>query len=74
VSTPRGQAAIDARRRWYAKHPEYKRGPVDKEKAAARLTQIKAAINPCYLTEARAILAGKDVRGKNRCIKLVGDD
>lgn len=28
----------------------------------------------CYLKEARAILAGKDTRFKNRCQKLPGDE
>jgi hypothetical protein len=27
----------------------------------------------CYLKEAKAILAGKDTRGRNKCVKLVGD-
>jgi hypothetical protein len=31
-------------------------------------------ISTCYLEEARAMLAGKDTRGKNRCTKLEGDE
>ena len=73
MSTPRGQAALDAKRRWAAKHPEYKRGPGNNEKVDARLAQIKAAINPCYLKEARAMLEGKNTRGRNKCVELEGD-
>lgn len=70
---PRGQARIEAQKRWRAAHPEYKPASGDKERASARIAQIEAAINTCYLKEARAMLEGKDVRGKNRCVKLPGD-
>ena len=73
MGTTRGQAAIDARRRWRAKHPERKHQTVNKEKADTRLAQIRSAINSCYLKEARAILEGKNTRGKNKCVKLEGD-
>ena len=34
---------------------------------------LDRVISACYLKEARAMLAGKDTRGKNRCTKLEGD-
>jgi hypothetical protein len=40
---------------------------------AARAQYIESRINPCYLKEARAILAGTKKR-INRCQKLIGDD
>ncbi|MCK9571140.1 hypothetical protein M0R72_19480 [Candidatus Pacearchaeota archaeon] len=72
MGNPRGQAAIEAQRRWQAKHPEYKHVGPTKERQKARLDVIKA-INPCYLKEARAMLQGTKTR-INRCQKLVGDD
>lgn len=35
--------------------------------------QIPKSKRACYLKEARAILDGKDTKGKNRCTHLVGD-
>ena len=35
---------------------------------------LDRVISACYLKEARAMLAGKDTRFKNRCQKLPGDD
>jgi hypothetical protein len=72
MTNPRGQAAINAQRKWRAAHPEARTGGGTPEQKRARREQIKA-INPCYLKEARAILQGKDVRGRNKCIKLPGD-
>lgn len=43
------------------------------KKCLDRYYQIQSEINPCYLKEARAILQGKDVRGRNKCTKLAGD-
>lgn len=63
----------ESARRWKEAHPGYKSPTWDKEKQKARREKIAEAINPCYLKEARAILAGKDVRGKNRCAHLEGD-
>jgi hypothetical protein len=31
-------------------------------------------VSSCYMKEARAILEGKHWQGKNRCVKLVGDE
>lgn len=73
MTNPRGQAALDAKRKWAAKHPEYKHTPCSIEKRIARRAQIEAAINPCYLKEARAMLEGKDTKGKNKCCPLPGD-
>lgn len=64
---------VESNRRWLDKHPEYKVKPSDPKKREARIEYIESSINPCYLKEARAILEGKDVRGKNRCTKLPGD-
>ena len=72
MTNPRGQSAIDARRKWRAAHPEAKTGGGTPEQKRARREQIKA-ISPCYLKEAKAILQGKDVRGRNKCVKLPGD-
>lgn len=73
MTNPRGQAARDAKRKWAAKHPEYKSSRWSKEQAASRRAQIEAAINTCYLKEARAMLEGKDTKGKNKCCPLPGD-
>lgn len=72
MTNPRGQAAIDSRRKWRAAHPEARTGGGTPEQKRARREQIKA-INPCYLKEARAILAGTKKR-INRCTHLLGDD
>jgi hypothetical protein len=72
MTNPRGQAALNAQRKWRAAHPEARTSTGTPEQKKARREQIKA-INPCYLKEARAILQGKDVRGRNKCVKLPGD-
>lgn len=72
MTNPRGQAAIDARRKWRAAHPEARTGGGTKEQKKARREQINA-ISPCYLKEARAILTNTK-RRINRCTRLVGDD
>lgn len=43
------------------------------KKCTDRYNYIKSVINKCYLKEAHAILEGKDIRGKNKCVKLAGD-
>lgn len=75
MGNPRGQARIEAERRWRAANPRMPtpRNERNREQERKRQEFIKHAINPCYLKEARAILAGKDVRGRNRCTKLLGD-
>jgi len=71
---PYGQVSRSgANKRWREKHPEYRRGEHNREKEKARIALIDAAINPCYLKEARAMLEGKNTRGKNKCVKLAGD-
>lgn len=75
MGNPRGQAAIDAKRKWTAANPRPS-APYNahkRELARDREAIKKCAITKCYLKEARAIPAGKDVRGRNRCTKLVGD-
>lgn len=67
-------AKNEAKKRWRAKHPDANSHKHDPVKQKTRRDHIKAAINPCYLKEARAMLQGKDTRGKNRCVKLTGDD
>ena len=73
MTNPRGQAAINARRKWRAAHPEARTSGGTPEQKKARREQISAAINPCYLKEARAMLAGTK-RRINRCTHLAGDD
>lgn len=72
MTNPRGQAALNAQRKWRAAHPEARTSGGTPEQKKARREQINA-ISPCYLKEARAILRGKDVRGRNKCVKLPGD-
>ena len=36
--------------------------------------QITEGKRACYLKEARVMLAGKDVGGRNKCVKLEGDE
>ena len=57
MTNPRGQAALNAQRKWRAAHPEARTSGGTPEQKRARREQIKA-INPCYLKEARAILEG----------------
>ena len=61
MTNPRGQAAINARRKWRAAHPEARTGGGDPEQKKARREQIKA-ISPCYLKEARAIKSTEPIR------------
>ena len=72
MTNPRGQAALNAQRKWRAAHPEARSSGGTPEQKRARREQIKA-ISPCYLKEARAILAGTK-RRINRCAHLEGDD
>ncbi len=74
MSNPRGQARLDAIRRYRKAHPG-KRICTDRDRqnARERYQEIKASVTTCYLRESRAILAGKDVRGRNKCVKLPGD-
>jgi len=44
-----------------------------KQMKKERYDEIVASINPCYLKEARAMLAGTKKR-YNPCTKLIGDD
>lgn len=44
--------------------------PSEKEKFYA----ISPKKRSCYVKEARAMLEGKNWRGKNRCVKLLGDE
>ena len=57
MTNPRGQAAIDARRKWRAAHPECKSRGSTKEQRKARYEQV-TAIDPKYREEAREVLAG----------------
>lgn len=72
MTNPRGQAALNAQRKWRAAHPESRTSGGTPEQKKARREQIKA-ISPCYLKEARAILSGTKKR-INRCTHLLGDD
>jgi hypothetical protein len=74
MSNPRGQAKIDAARRYRATHPDATRPRSEEQRRKdARRYQEIVAINPCYLKEARAILEGKNTKEKNKCVKLEGD-
>jgi len=73
MSNPRGQSKIESQRRWRKAHPERKYAGSTKAQKKARREVINAAINPCYLKEARAILAGTKKR-VNRCCILAGDE
>ncbi len=48
--------------------------PFDIESVAVSGRMVGIPHAACYLKEARAMLQGKDTRGKNRCQKLIGDD
>ena len=49
MTNPRGQSAIDARRKWRAAHPEARTSGGTKEQKKARREQIKA-ISPAIQT------------------------
>ena len=46
----------------------------DEKCRAAYFNNLKFEHAACYVKEAQAILAGKHWEGKNRCVKLRGDD
>lgn len=58
MTNPRGQAALNAQRKWRAAHPECKSRGGTKEQRKARYEQV-TAIDPKYQKEAKEILAGK---------------
>jgi hypothetical protein len=41
---------------------------------SVHVTKGRNDISRCYLNEARAMLAGKNTAGKNKCVKLPGDE
>lgn len=51
---------------------EYKLGV--RKYSGSKNPHTNATVSPCHLAEARAMLAGKNTRGKNRCVKLPGDE